>query len=1099
MKSAIVLLFIFCCVAHFSGSAQMPTGWTYGNVNSKNIAYRLPSNYNTTSLKYPLVFFFHGNGEGGNDSAAIGVLFTAEGMGRTLIKPASTASPFIDSFIFVIVQTSSGSATQTRWPDVVVPIVTYFDNNFRVDTTIGHLTGYSQGAMNVMDIIAVPDGEYGGNYSYKLNRFTKNVIIASPYLTYYHTTDSAQRWAGRGYRGIIGENDGYTNSQHIPALNFLNSKGAYGNNRVVPGLGHVGNPGITDSAFSFLGTDTLTNIYKWFLSDTTGSGGSGGGGGGGGSGGSNLQAGFINATDAGSKEAACSQITGQKVFTNDGTISVGKKIYFNAAGTTGVADYGWHALSTDSAGNVLQSIQIWGDTTVHEIYNCSGGGGGGGSSCNPAFNYDTSLYIVPKHIYDYTGTDNEGDASLPHELLFNGIVCDGGNPVVAKVGAYSRMGTTGYGLTVWPFRGGLTYVLDLAGSLDPRDISKRDTLTGIELFLNSTLFPSDTAFFYNIDYAMLIANDDERLMHLSRQDSLGSPIGYIVHNNNSNLWKSVSLSNMPCRYLLIRMPTQDRTTYTSYCGFQEMRISGRKFIGTNNLIPQNTYTPNQTVPFGEFVGRNYSEQIDTAHFAFEGVTRLFARNSYYDTLRTTNTGNLFFMRPSDNEYIFKHQRSLHDYMGKTTIITFRGANLYVSDNQGVPSDKSIPINLPYQNPEDPNSFTRHASLHANIARVVGNGNATSRSQWIDPLNLFPGLNNDDLTYDEVGNESFHDFNETQSIPSYFAMMKPLYDSIAGFAPNFKLMHAGTYGLATNIYKTYWWFTQVCRTDKSAMIKAQSMHWYSGSVNAIKVNQFGETIYKTGWTAERDSNYQRYRQAQIITRSLPNFNLPLFITEHGYDEQRISATVNGNPFLSPFPNPTMQGFDSAQCRAVYDLRASLCAYASGVNALVLFTTVNPFYGATGNPVTFASSGIGAGNNTLPTKYLIYYARQFAYNYLKNYLHDTTYNIGFNAACGIKFRHKNNPDSVCYIAWMGVDSINALGSFSVSQNTLAGTPKMVQIQFGQAQGNEQNLTPSGGNYSIVTDWMPKMIFGLETNTSAPVIIKKVKKRAVRRKTG
>jgi hypothetical protein len=155
---AIFLLMFFCVgIQAQNNMSLIPVPLNQSGTQSQNALLHLPDNYNSTSSKYPILFFLHGAGEGNGNPASIYNNSTAGGPAyfiHTNQWPSSFTDPKTGGqfkFIVVSPQNNSGwstSGAQLNW------IVQHMVNNYRVDTNRIYVTGLSAGGDGVNQYIA---------------------------------------------------------------------------------------------------------------------------------------------------------------------------------------------------------------------------------------------------------------------------------------------------------------------------------------------------------------------------------------------------------------------------------------------------------------------------------------------------------------------------------------------------------------------------------------------------------------------------------------------------------------------------------------------------------------------------------------------------------------------------------------------------------------------------------------------------------------------------------------------------------------------------------------------------------------------------------
>jgi hypothetical protein len=236
-----------------------PASCDSARVAGNDILIRRPLDYDSSwnaGRKYPVMIFLHGNGETGTD---LMTMYNA-GLPRVLTLSQNVGNPLMDSIIYVMPQHAT-NASVWRFPNDLLGIVNFIDANYRVDTTRWALGGLSQGAVNTIDVLTWGASSFitPNIYFGKFDRFKLLYVLSSPTLNETDTTFS--RIKGRRFRSWIGTSDGFL-SQHNYVIDRVEQRGGTGIRYQIPG-GHSNS--VWDSAMSFRGADTLTNIHRWLI------------------------------------------------------------------------------------------------------------------------------------------------------------------------------------------------------------------------------------------------------------------------------------------------------------------------------------------------------------------------------------------------------------------------------------------------------------------------------------------------------------------------------------------------------------------------------------------------------------------------------------------------------------------------------------------------------------------------------------------------------------------------------------------------------------------------------------------------------------------
>lgn len=219
----------------------------------------LPSDYQTSGKKYPLMIFLHGLGERGNGTTDLYKVAT-HGPPKHIKnghKMTFTVDGVAQTFIVISPQLST---SQGNWyTSIVDGIVNYAISNYRVDTCKVYLTGLSLG------------GNGTWNYAYSSNnsknKFAAIASIAGWGSSTYGCTISSRKIPVWAFHGDADKTIGISRQQAmIDAINnctnpVANPKALFS---IYPGVGHNS----WDRAYSTDHTYHNPNLYEWFLQNS---------------------------------------------------------------------------------------------------------------------------------------------------------------------------------------------------------------------------------------------------------------------------------------------------------------------------------------------------------------------------------------------------------------------------------------------------------------------------------------------------------------------------------------------------------------------------------------------------------------------------------------------------------------------------------------------------------------------------------------------------------------------------------------------------------------------------------------------------------------
>jgi|GEM_PF-4989845 len=271
MKKLILAIFLLSC---FAGEAQTTYTSLFDTVvvNSNYTLIVKRPRVQATGIKYPVAWFFGGNGEKDNVSTA-----TAVGPFRLMTGGAGTAqqnamSVLDSAWIVQIIPFTNGCGCNpvqvAGFPNNIYTVMDKFDLTYgftHQDTTRYMMSGISQGATNTIDFPTWPVSLYsfGNPTNYRANRF-KMFVEAS--MCNPRSGSQPSLLAGKIVRlfhaavdGTCGETNSATEFSDLAGAGVTNLKYT----KFTGTFGHDNNT--WDSAFSARGVDSAHNIWLLFL------------------------------------------------------------------------------------------------------------------------------------------------------------------------------------------------------------------------------------------------------------------------------------------------------------------------------------------------------------------------------------------------------------------------------------------------------------------------------------------------------------------------------------------------------------------------------------------------------------------------------------------------------------------------------------------------------------------------------------------------------------------------------------------------------------------------------------------------------------------
>jgi hypothetical protein len=263
----ILLTISLMAVIRFA-SAQAYNGWDSVNVNLNgnnfDMLVKLPTNYvDSPSKRYPIIIFFHGVGEAGND---LNLLFNAGMLRRNEQQSWNGNITLANGTLVQYIRVAPQGANSSYWNDCTKSntLLEYLLAHYRIDTANKkiHLTGLSQGGTDITKQVlgnAFCDTTYRKyirSFAPMSKGFNSSEYARFPTLTPFRV------WAGHGNEpsggtptsesiALVDSVRKYNTSMPANYSRFVQLPGAHDNT-------------CWDSAYSVSGATAATNIYRWF-------------------------------------------------------------------------------------------------------------------------------------------------------------------------------------------------------------------------------------------------------------------------------------------------------------------------------------------------------------------------------------------------------------------------------------------------------------------------------------------------------------------------------------------------------------------------------------------------------------------------------------------------------------------------------------------------------------------------------------------------------------------------------------------------------------------------------------------------------------------
>ena len=470
------------------------------------------------------------------------------------------------------------------------------------------------------------------------------------------------------------------------------------------------------------------------------------------------------------------------------------------------------------------------------------------------------------------------------------------------------------------------------------------------------------------------------------------------------------------------------------------KIPMKEFLGVNDFSGT---SPEWLKPF--YYSRMYAFTTDfdndTVH-PYPGVKYSMLRFGYW------HTGlNDYYYVTEDNERKYNHK----------VWYTMIGLPLWLS--HGEYGAKGRPVTLPGMDPEDPQSYARHANMMWNLAAFFGNTKVDTnlmslshspRRSGRGTLSVYENGSEDDAVW--IGDKYCNPLE-------YFAQSSADYDGnenrlgplcgIRHADSTSSLMTGGLVGLDTNRIRIYKFLCNTLRKDKTFLWKGGiQYHYYSSRDNH-------------GITPEEDSmRWKLARVREFTGRTAPG--VPCILGENGYDKSQRSRQST----------PLVPGLSAEECQAVFLLRAINATAFSGFDSYILYwlKDTNP----ADDPGVYLTSGIirQMPDGSYKPYPAWYYINTFE-GRLANYAPDRIIRETGNTWV-YKYRNLQSPDSVAYFLYTPSHNGTRVEHYQLPVDRVAdGMAQEVQFAPDRLEGILVDRPISQGKVDLTVTEKPSLL--------------------------
>jgi hypothetical protein len=531
---------------------------------------------------------------------------------------------------------------------------------------------------------------------------------------------------------------------------------------------------------------------------------------------------------------------------------------------------------------------------------------------------------------------------------------------------------------------------------------------------------------------------------------------FITGSQNGNpVWKKINLDEQS-RYVMIRFssyetaitemvlygtalqPVPAADSFTIHKGFTQTPLAG--FLGVNYIMENE---PQWMKPFHYSRIYNFALDYDNDTSRNENLVRF-------------NMLHYGFYNKERGKYIFDIDTIQQVNQGDIWF-SIRGVSKWMSD-LGF-TDKDRPVNRPSLNPEDPASYSRHASMMWHLAAFFGYNKVDTDLLSLSHKPLQSGRGS--MHIFENGNEEDASWvgNKYCSPLEYFAQSTADWDGDEGRLgkkhgirdadPRSQLMMSGLTGFDTSRIKVYRFLCENLRTD-------QQFIWQGG----IQYHYYAQRGGK-GISPEDDSlRWKMSKVADCSFRIAPG--VKCFLGENGYDKSPVSRQST----------PRIPGLSASQSQGIMQIRSINAAFFSGFDAYILYWLRDGY--PEDDPRVYLTSGI---LRTLPdgkTKvYPGWYYISMMVNRLGKYRPDKIIREYGNVWV-YRYRHTEKPDSVaCFIYQPSVKG-NRPVVYTLETGTTVGN-RVARISFREDSdlGNEEIFPVTNEKLGLLIEGKPILV--------------------------
>jgi hypothetical protein len=626
---------------------------------------------------------------------------------------------------------------------------------------------------------------------------------------------------------------------------------------------------------------------------------------------------------------------------------------------------------------------------------------------------------------------------------------------------------------------GCNVIMDMVGTLDPSDTSKKFVFTDIYA-LNGSFDNGITMYFYNLDKQLLSKPLNQREIILARPDSLMTPFATITTTSSPGQWLSAQSLTDSCRWVMVRMVLTGGKTSV----FKELKFYGHHNYDTLSAVLRgDRYTgplPSKKTPeytFDKTIGTNHTNGSDTLQqIGTIGPARYYVGLDYHDT---ANAASLTALYPWTSGDVNNNILLFHKRLGTGAWYTMQGASHW----QQLHGNNGWNLNNQLIEPTVRSNYTRDGKFWFNVAALYGSVNVnTNKTIWIgNPTN---GRNSVKIL--EIGNEvEAHG----ATYQADWARTRNAWDSAKAADPNIKIAMAGMVAPDTMKVKAFWLFSNWFTADKVFPADIINFHKYYSNRDKLPIGQTFDYNLQIGMRMEsaeawsgQGQQFWLDRISRVFWNYVDTSHKIIFTESGGSNWGRPPANIGeAGAQYDLYTSPRIPGLDSVQSKSVLMIRKELLLPFTSIAWYNDYAWQDNFGDSVIRPNLFYSYGTVTNRNGSPPYdqrklYPMYYVRGFVYRRLTGWYADSTLKQADSTGLWlVRYRKIGRTDSACYVAWKGSYD----GTNLTNQNIFVGAVNGNSAQkgtpsFSSLYPTTSTVTVTSGNINTIVNEMPTLFF-------------------------